>query len=269
MPFHYSGKLFRYDKAMDLFKKNIIDENEINKLNIGTKAFGRYKTLINADNFKLGGFDANAKAHIENLKTKTKKVYFDFESINLATRVIDNTVPFMQTVNQVSVIFDKGDKILSESNNVLIDPLQLDLDSYKEIIDAIMPTSDLNECNQYIYIVYNKSFEVTRLEEMKRLFFINNKDYAKAYGEKVDVIVKNIFDLADFFNLESDRSIAIKKNHGFYSIKKVLPIIEELCPEIFNEVKCLDYKTLNQIQNGSQAQKESTKRFFNLVTDKE
>jgi hypothetical protein len=175
----------------------------------------------------------------------------------------------MQTVNQVSVIFDHGDKVLSNSNNVLIDPQQIDLDSYKQIIDAILPSKDLSMCSQYIYIVYNKSFEVSRLNEMKALFKINQKTYANEYAQKVDVITKNIFDLADLFNLETPVSIAIKKNHGFYSIKKVLPIIDELYPDIFNEVKCLDYKKLHLIQNGSQAQKESTKRFFNLITNDE
>jgi hypothetical protein len=104
-----------------------------------TTAGMRYARAVN----KL--ITPNAKAAFSNFNQRKKKVYFDFESLNLATRVIDNTVPFMQTVNQVSVIFDHGDRKLSESNNIVIDPLNMTLDSYKEIIDAILPPSDQEE----------------------------------------------------------------------------------------------------------------------------
>jgi hypothetical protein len=233
------------------------------------KAWKRYLALIKKHNFALGGFDQSAISTFNMIKLHDKKVYFDFESINLATRVIDNTLPFMQTVNQVSVIFDHGDKRISESNNLVIDPLKMTLDSYKQIIDAIMPSTNLKLCDKYLYIVYNKGFEKSRLEEMKMLFNINHKTYATEYGLKIDIIINNIFDLADLFNLQKESAIAIEKNHGFYSIKKVLPIVEKYYPDIFKATKCLDYKTLEMIHNGTEAQKESTKRFFNIIDDNE
>jgi hypothetical protein len=100
---------------------------------------------------------------------KSKKVYFDFESINTATRIIDDTLPFMQCVNQVSVIFDHGCGINAHTlcNNLLIDPLKMDKEKYKLIVDAIMPDSDLKKCSSYSYIVYSKIFEESRLKEMK------------------------------------------------------------------------------------------------------
>jgi hypothetical protein len=99
----------------------------------------------------------------------SKKVYFDFESINLATRVIDDTLPFMQTVNQVSVIVDKGNGVDKNTpcNNIIFDPKTMTKDNYKLIIDALLPEKDLSLCATYSYVVYNQAFEKTRLEEMK------------------------------------------------------------------------------------------------------
>jgi hypothetical protein len=102
-------------------------------------------------------------------KLKHKKVYFDFESINLATRVVDNTLPFMQCVNQVSIIIDNGSGVTKHTpcNNLLFDPLEMDTEKYKQIVDAILPNKDnLEICTKYSYVVFNKSFEKTRLEEM-------------------------------------------------------------------------------------------------------
>jgi hypothetical protein len=266
--FHYSGYLLGLEPALGLYFDQA-DKIMLNEQLRCKKAGANYLDLIKKHNFSMGGYNSFAEQQYDILVRNTKKVYFDFESLNLATRVIKNTLPFMQTCNQVSVIFDHGDKNLTHSNNVVIDPIEMTLDSYKEIIDAILPSKDLAECEKYIYIVYNKSFECTRLNEMKSLFERAQVPYAKEYGMKVDIINKKIYDLADLFDLRKDCGIAIEKIHGFYSIKKVLPIVNELYPEIFNQVKCLDYKTLPQIQNGGDAQKESTKRFFNLLSDEE
>jgi hypothetical protein len=178
---------------------------------------------------------------------------------------VDNSLPFMQAVNQVSVIFDNGDgRLVKKDNsigcdNVIIDPLNMNINDYKTIIDAIYPNNDQQN---YSYIVYNKNFEVTRLNEMKKLL----KD--SEYSLKVDTITKNIFDLADFFDLRKDEYICINELHAYFSIKKVLPIIQKYTPDIFVKTGCKDYGKL-EIHNGGQAQTESTKRFFNLLNNDE
>ncbi|GHU46907.1 hypothetical protein FACS1894218_0220 [Bacilli bacterium] len=130
-------------------------------------------------------------------KLKPKRVYFDFESLNLATRVIDNTVPFIQTVNQVSVIVDHGNGNLNNTNkqNIVIDPIDVNHESLEQIIDAIYPE---NDAKNYSYVVYNKSFEKSRLTEMAEI--INSQEYY----DKVKVIKENIYDLADFFDPRKD-----------------------------------------------------------------
>jgi len=174
----------------------------------------------------------------------------------------------MQVVNQVSVIFDHGDKNLKLLPSVIIDPINgINKNDFKKIIDSILPNHNLEICKQYSYVVYNKNFECIRLREMAK--YINEDEYFK----KVSIIVENIYDLADFFNIGSAKlncQIILKELKGFYSIKKVLPLVEKYDYESFKTAGCKNYKTeLVQITNGKEAQNASTKRFFGLISDSE
>lgn len=193
-------------------------------------------------------------------KLKNKKVYFDFETINLATRVVDNTYPFSQIITQCSIIKDHHNEISVDAlscNNIVIDPLKIEIDEFKKVIDELYCGDD------YSYIVYNKSFESSRLKEM--INYINDEKYTLM----INVIRNNLFDLADFFTLKKeDTPIFIKEFGGFYSIKKVLPFIEKNHPELFKITNCKDYKKLN-VSNGLDCQNKTTVRFFNLMDEKE
>ncbi len=192
------------------------------------------------------------------LKLKNKKVYFDFETINSAIRAFDDTTPFTQVVTQCSILIDDGkgiDKAICK--NLLTDPYNIKLSFFEEIVDELFQGSD------YSYVVYNINFEKSRLNEFKK--YINNEQYI----DKIDIIIDNLFDLADFFNFTKNKqNIFLKKLYGYYSIKKVLPIIKDEYPNIFNQTKCIDYKSL-KINNGLICQNATTKRFFNLLTEKE
>ena len=198
-------------------------------------------------------------------KLSSKKVYFDFESINLATRVLDDTLPFMQTVNQVSVIIDHGNGVDKNTpcNNIIFDPLTMTKEKYKLIVDALLPDKDLSICETYSYVVYNQGFEKTRLEEMKWL--IDDPSYSK----KIDVIIKHIFDLANFFDPRKLEYVCFAELKGFYSIKRVLSIIKTMTNDIYGGVGCLDYKQDLQVHNGQQAQMISSQRFFGLIDDQD
>ncbi|RJS88752.1 DUF2779 domain-containing protein, partial [Ureaplasma urealyticum] len=95
--------------------------------------------------------------------------------------------------------------------------------------------------------------------------FINEE----IYELKVSEIIKNMYDLADFFIVSMGKQlIVIPELKGFYSIKKVLPIIEKEFPQIYHDVNCLNYKELS-VGNGLVCQTKTTKRFFNTITDLE
>lgn len=211
-------------------------------------------------------------------KLHPNKVYFDFETINSAIRVIDNSLPFMQIVTQCSIIKsqENDDQSKLTCENLIIDPKKIDISWFKKIIDSLyFGPKVIVENDQLIvdgehntsYIVYNKSFECSRLKEMAK--FIKEKEYTF----KVEEINKNIYDLADFFKLSASKKkdktnyyIFFKELHGFYSIKKVLPLVGKYNNDIYQQIKCLDYTTL-EIGNGQVCQEETSKRFFGLISD--
>ena len=271
----FSGHLIHYNDAIylyhDLEFKDLTTDEFIRKLlSIDFKKLPSLNKYLNSiyQNNKLLTYNVcpDILKHFNLLKSK--KVYFDFESLNIATRVVDNYPPFMQVVNQVSIIFDHGDKNLKVIPYIVIDPINgITKNDFKKIIDTILPNEDLNICKEYSYVVYNKGFECTRLREMAK--YINEDEYY----QKVNIINNNIYDLAEFFNLTSkDRNyqIVFKELKGFFSIKKVLPLIEKYDINSFKIAGCKNYKAeLTQITNGIEAQNASTKRFFGLLNDQE
>lgn len=199
---------------------------------------------------------------------KDKKVYFDFETINSPIRPIDDCLPFMQILSQCSVIIDNNDGTPVDQlkcNNIVIDPKHIDVNLFKGVVDALYKGSD------YSYIVYNANFERSRLLELKNYFDSSDDDYL-AYCAKIDCIVANLYDIANYFDLTKKKygsPVIIKKLGGFYSIKKVLPYIMENYPDIYHMTGCKDYHDLHVVQNGKICQNETTKRFHDKLTDEE
>lgn len=188
---------------------------------------------------------------------KKNLVYFDFETINPPIRVIDDSLPFAQIVTQCSILKEQNNIVNEHCVNLMCDPLKITKDFFKQIVD------ELYEGEEYSYVVYNKTFEENRLKEF--INYINEEEYTK----KINIINNNLFDLADFFRVSKENKIIfIKELGGFYSIKKILPLVEKYHKDIFQQTKCVDYHELN-IYNGLVCQTKSLKRFFNLISDEE
>lgn len=258
--FHYSGNI------VDQTEKSIKRLSSLsNPLNISESEFKTF--LKNRKNFDTNWLTINTNNYFQSLNNKKlinfynnlkdKKVYFDFETINSSIRAFDKTLPFMQTVTQCSIIKSNNNIDISKwvCNNMMQDPKEISVEWFKNIIDELYEGIDAS------YVVYNKNFEASRLNEMKD--YIQNSEYSK----KIDEIIMNLFDLADFFNLDKGL-LYIPDLYGFYSIKKVLPLIKKYFPSIFEKANCLDYKTL-EIGNGLICQQKTTKRFFNMINDNE
>ncbi|MCV3743352.1 DUF2779 domain-containing protein [Ureaplasma sp. ES3154-GEN] len=233
----------------------------INHKNDIREAFAKVKRLDRFDLYVQNKVIVNKSNVLALLqKLKPKKVYFDFESINTAIRVFDNTFAFTQIITQNSVIVYEPSVAYEnlECNNMMCDPKKITVQWFKDIVDSLYHGDD------YSYIVYNKSFEQTRLKEM--ISYINDREYTY----KINCINRNMFDLADFFAVRSLEkiNILIPDLHGFYSIKKVLPLVAKYYPDFFDLTKCYDYKTL-EVQNGLECQIKTTKRVFDTLNDEQ
>lgn len=244
-PYLFSANVFEKHCQLNVFEEMRHEHHD----HIDKKYFkDAYKPFLNGeDNNKM---DAVMQLW-DKLQSKPKRVYFDFESINTAIRPMDNVFPFNQIITQNSIVKTKNYYEEYFTEDMIVDPININLTWIKSIIDH------LYEGDHVWYIVYNKNFESTRLQEMDDLM----KD--PIYHEKIQCIRNNIFDLADFFNV---KTLLLNDLHGFYSIKKVLELIPNL---ILEETKSVPYPTLDQIHKGDEAQNVTTKRFFHLMDDEE
>ncbi|WP_031489234.1 DUF2779 domain-containing protein [Ureaplasma canigenitalium] len=242
---NYYKKNYYLNKYLDIFKEPGIFKGDATKGIDIRQLFKDNKSLIDS---------TNTTRLFQSIKKK--KVYFDFESINSAIRVFDYTLPFTQIVTQNSYIIDDGETKTEDfvCHNMMCDPTKVDVSFFKDIIDALYQGNDAS------YIVYNETFEKSRLKEMAK--YINEVEYIK----KVEIINKNVVDLAKFFTVSSKGYyLFYPELYGFYSIKKVLPLIYNKDNSVYFEAKCLDYKKLD-VKNGLECQNMTTMRFFNQMT---
>jgi hypothetical protein len=207
------------------------------------------QALNNYIPFKYGVYHQDAKTLLN--KLKSKRVYYDFESIMLGTSVFDNAPPFLQTVVQVSLVVTNNKIIKAE--NIIIDPKNITIASFKNIVDAIY------HGEEYSYVVYNKQFENARLKDMA--YLINDENYSK----KISTIIDNCFDLMDFFDSRK-LMVIIQELYGHYSIKHVLRFINQHYPQLLEESGSKSYNDL-AIHNGSEATNTLALRFLGYIDD--
>lgn len=240
--FDFSGKIFPFSK---LLKKLITldgdDEREKFLSFISNLSFLEVPETKNMDFFLF----SNTEHEIFKLQTDKTFIYYDFETISLPFALFYPCKPFSQIVVQMSLIKIKNG--IEEVNNIVLDPKKFHTDQLKDIIDALFVEEDAS------YIVYNKSFENTRLKEINAL--INNEEYF----HKINKILENTIDLADWFVYGNNPLIIHKKLKGFHSIKKVINIIPE---KLLLESKTKNYSDLEECKNGINAQQMIMSRIF-------
>jgi hypothetical protein len=202
---------------------NIKDYEILDLYRIGKKFFDLYKlnikNLIDIPNeFKLSD---KQKIQVECSKTnkpyinkkeiknwlnqlKEPLMYLDFESFQTAIPLYDNSRPYQQICFQYSLHKDnKHYEFLHNENN---DPR---INFIKKLIN------DLG--NEGSIIVYNKSFEISRLKELAIDF--------PEYKNETDLIILRIVDLLDIFK---NFWYYDKRQKGSASIKNVLPCFSDL-----------------------------------------
>lgn len=267
--FGYSGKLIPWEPAIiycqsikdkknldwkleDFIKPKNVKQNK-NSLKIKKEKNSElYLKVFQKTLNEKNKYWVSNEALINFEKLKSKKIYFDFETINQAIRVIDKSLPFMQIITQCSIIKNHGNGVEDNCLNLIVDPKDINKDFFKKIVDSLYEENFY----EYSYVVYNASFERNRLNELKAILD------DEAYSKKIDSIIANLYDLANFFSLNKGQIVMIDLK-GFYSIKLVLSLIPK---EILSKTKTLDYSSL-QIQKGDKAQSVTSLRFFDKIND--
>ena len=215
-----------FNKKLDFYYNNLITYSDILASGgISTKADNQMNCELN----NLGEIiDRDSIKKL--ISTFTYPLYFlDFESYQVAIPEIDGTRPYQQICFQYSLHY-----YLEEDGELFHkEYLSEDYDGNpmyglcKQLCEDI----PMNCC----VLVYNQSFEITRLKEMASLF--------PEFRDHLLNIVDNIKDLLPPFR---NQEYYVKEMGGSASIKKVLPAL-------FPNEEKLDYHNLAQVHKGDEA----------------
>lgn len=164
-------------------------------------------------------------------KIKFPLYFLDFETIESVVPVFDGTYPNQKIVYQYSLhVMTKDSDDLKHFEYLA----EHNIDPRRQVAEGLI--KDIKNDGGSI-IVYNKSFEMSRIKELANDF----------PDLKVDLLAlnKRVVDLLDVF---TKGYVYHKDMGGSFSIKKTLPVLYP------NEAG-LNYKNLKNVQNGMDAQK--------------
>ena len=137
--------------------------------------------------------------------------FMDFETFQPAVPLFDNSKPYQQIPFQYSVFLKKSKDSQAEHFEFLAEPGE---DPRKKFIESLLKVTK----GKGDILVYNKTFEITRLNEIAR-------DYP-VFADEIEKLVNRIKDLMIPFQKKYYYAPGMK---GSYSIKSVLPA---LVPEL-------------------------------------
>ena len=222
--FDLSSTQFR--KKLDLYKKGIISFEDIfNEGVVNDKALEQIDFELNNKSAKI-----NKKGIKEFLSKIKYPLYFlDFESYQVLVPEFDGTWPYEQICFQYSLDYylEKGGKLYHKEflNS------EYDKNPMKLLCEQLVNDIKDDAC----IIVYNETFEKSRLLEMAKMY--------PEYKEKLLKIRDNIIDLMVIFR---NHDYYVKEMKGSYSIKYVLPAL-------FPNDESLNYQNLDQVHKGNEA----------------
>lgn len=216
----------RFDKKLSMYYEGKTSYSDI------LKAGGLNPKADTQMNYEL--YDLEPKINKDKIKellsSFTYPLYFlDFESYQVPIPTIKGTKPYQQICFQYSLHYytkEKGELFHKEylSDDYNGNPMY---GLCKQLCEDI----PMNSC----VLVYNQSFEISRLKEMAALF--------PEFKDHLLNIVDNIKDLLPPFK---NQDYYVKEMKGSASIKSVLPAL-------FPNDPSLDYHNLEQVHKGDEA----------------
>jgi hypothetical protein len=199
--FNISG--LKSDKKFELFNSGIVHIEDIpdefklsDKQRLQVDVHKNKKTVIDK---------AGLKEFMDSVKYP---LYFmDFETFMPAVPLYDNSRPYQQIPFQYALYYQKDKKSELESYEFLGSP---ETDARIPFIESLLQ----NTKRKGDILVYNKSFEITRLKEIARDF----PDYADDIEERIERIKDLMLPFQKKYYYKPEMM-------GSYSIKNVLPAL--------------------------------------------
>lgn len=216
--FNYCRKHIPEDSIFDfsgmhLAKKYELYRNGIIRLDDVPEDYSLNKNnRLQLEVYKNGKPLIDKKAIKNFLSDLNYPLYFmDFETFQPAVPLFDNSKPYQQIPFQYSIFLKKNKNSEAEHFEFLAEPGE---DPRKKFIESLLKVTK----GKGDVIVYNKAFEITRLNEIARDF--------PQYAEQIEKLISRIKDLMIPFQKKYYYAPEMK---GSYSIKAVLPA---LVPEL-------------------------------------
>ena len=191
--------------------------------------------------------------------------YLDFEAIPLPIPRFIGESPYTQSVFQYSVhIENEENELTSIQKNHYDFIANSSKDEREKLLKSLLEVLGNKDSS---IVVYNKTFEKTRLEEFKKIF--------PTYKSKIDKVIKRLFDLMDIVKINKNfySELGFSANDlesynlyhpdlgGSYSLKKVIKIFAKDAYEnlvIKDGIKA--YETFEKLQEASKAEAIRMKR---------
>ncbi|WP_406617542.1 DUF2779 domain-containing protein [Mycoplasmopsis adleri] len=193
------------------------------------KLFEQYKNNIVASNAINDFFHKDlVEKYLSKLHVKGNKiVWYDYESFTSPLPIIDNMRPYRQTINQVSIIETINGEIIQDTQeDIVVDPL------YIEVFDLIKILKNLYDRQGKWYIVYNKSFECPRNQEIANLARDCKKydpnNFEKKLKDKLGISVSDVQKYADYINEHTiDLMDLFSRGHDITNLTDLFDINEK------------------------------------------
>ena len=210
---------------------DLINEGKVGMLDIPDDMLNREKNKIQKDAVISGKPYMNEKKIKDGIKQITYPLYhLDFETFPCPLPRYKGERPYTQSVFQFSLHIEKEPGVCDKEKDHYgyLTPDHLD-----HRLDLVKYMCELIPCDKMV-LVYNDSFEKTRLKELAYIF--------PEYKEKLLKIRDNVFDLMNIVKTKSSlyeklgysKEVAKMFNYyhpdmdGSFSIKKVLPLFSDL-----------------------------------------
>lgn len=222
--FNINSMFMKMNEKLKYYNKGIVSYEDLIKEDLKERVFDQIDFEINKRNPKIN--KKEIKEFMNNLKYP---LYFlDYETCQLVIPKIEGTHPYQQITFQYSLhILDKDGKLIHKEFLADINDKDFIRKFAKSLIKDIPDNGSV--------IIYNKSFEPTRNNEIARMY--------PEYKEELERINSNMVDfMVPFFNHWYYK----KEMEGSYSIKYVLPAL-------YPDDPSLDYHNLDLIHNGQEA----------------